>query len=290
MRKLWIMLLLGLLVMAPLALAQDEDEDAEATAEVTAEPEAEVTAEADDTEESQEDSLFERVEGELTALLAFEYEFEAVEDEVITLVVRSLDAPLDLQISVLDEEGEVIAESDPVAEPEDDALDVYDAFISGLEIPADGIYTIQVSNAFFGEGQIELLIVRGDVALGDAEDASALTDAESTAEPDAEPTESLTLADLGIATATPIPAIQRRTTGPCTASVNSIPARLRNFPSLEQSRVAGELYPDRELPVEGQYFNEAENMIWYRVGEGLWVRQDTIQLNGNCTDIPPIFL
>lgn len=249
MRKLWIILLIGLLAMMAV-VAQDDEETAE--------------------EEDNSTPAIEIVEGEVSSLLEFEHDFDAEAGEIITVVVRSLGAPLDLTLVIVDEDDEVIAENDD-HESDDESLDVYDARIAGLEIPADGTYTVQVSNEFFGEDEIELVIIRGEIDLEELG-------------------EELSLVELGVIEPTPPPVDQRRTTGPCTASVNNIPARLRNFPSLERSRVGGELLPDQEIEIIGQYFNEDDGFIWYQLGEALWVRQDIVILNGDCSDIRPIFL
>ena len=77
---------------------------------------------------------------------------------------------------------------------------------------------------------------------------------------------------------------QVRTTGPCTASVDFIAARLRAAPTASSPQVAS-LVPGVPLVINGQV-RGADNYIWYRLENYLWVRSDAVLAAGACSNVP----
>ncbi len=90
----------------------------------------------------------------------FETTFEGNEGDVVTITVRDLpddDADIDPLVTLLDEDGEVLAENDD-HENRDTTLDLFDARIENFILPSDGTYTIEVDDYFGDPGEFELTI------------------------------------------------------------------------------------------------------------------------------------
>lgn len=87
------------------------------------------------------------------------YTFSVQAGERLTISARDVDGGLDPRLMLLDPAGTVIAANDDHA-GEDSALDTLDAQIAAFVIPADGDYTVLVSDFLGHDGVIELTIQR----------------------------------------------------------------------------------------------------------------------------------
>jgi hypothetical protein len=103
------------------------------------------------------------IEDRLRSNRTYETTFEGNEGDVVTITVRDLpedDADIDPLVTLLDEDGEVLAENDD-HENRDASLDLFDARIENFALPADGTYTIEVDEFFGDAGDFELIISFG---------------------------------------------------------------------------------------------------------------------------------
>lgn len=201
----------------------------------------------------------ETVSGDVGIYVRFQYEFEAAASDRISVVVRTASNTIDPAVSLFDPEGNLLAYNDN-HNTREATLGKYDALIENPELPVTGTYTIEVSNNFWSVGEIELVILKGETV--------------SLADLDPIPVDSPQ-------TATFVAGTRSQSDGQCTAHVETIPARLRFQPTL-QSRVDRLLYPGTYLEVDGFYQREG-TAVWYRVLGYLWVREDAIILEGDCS-------
>ena len=199
--------------------------------------------------------------GEVGVLLDFHQEFLAESDEIISVVVRTASNSVDPVVTLQSPEGETLAYNDNHSS-EFDVLGPYDAFIEYVELETTGLHMIEVTNNFWSLGEVEVIILYGEEITLDF-----LTPVIDTL-------------PNGTSTGT------IASTGPCTVQVGTIPARLRFQPTLK-SKVARLLYPGHSLEVDGFYQREG-TMVWYRVAEYLYVREDAIILGGECDELPPL--
>lgn len=87
----------------------------------------------------------------------YRYDFEASAGDILTLTARDLTHTLDPIIRLLDSEGNTIAMNDDHG-TDDLGLDVLDSRISAFVIPADGVYSVTVSDFLGRVGRFELRI------------------------------------------------------------------------------------------------------------------------------------
>lgn len=87
----------------------------------------------------------------------YRYEFEASTGNVFTITARDLTQTLDPIVHLLDEDGNTVAMNDDHG-TDDLSLDVLDARIASFTVPADGMYTVTVSDFLGRTGRFELRI------------------------------------------------------------------------------------------------------------------------------------
>lgn len=243
-------LLLG--VSATSLLAQD------ATPEAT--PES--------TAEAIEDSLPEGVEllvAELPLIGAYEHALELEAGDVLSVIANDPTGAADPLVLLFDAGGAVVAENND-HDTEITPLELSAAVLEDVEIEEDGEYVLRVENAYFEAAEIEVyILLNADIELGDL-----------FADVEAQPT--------------PTPSVQLqerpeiRTTGPCTASVDFIAARLREAPTASAPQVAS-LLPGARLVINGRV-RGADGYTWYRLENYLWVRADAVLAAGACGSVP----
>jgi hypothetical protein len=112
------------------------------------------------------------VEDRLRSNRTFETTFEGNEGDVVTITVRDLpndDIDIDPLVTLLDEDGEVLAENDD-HENRDQSLDLFDARIENFVLPASGTYTIAVDEFFGDAGEFELSVQFGTTVSNPSND------------------------------------------------------------------------------------------------------------------------
>lgn len=107
----------------------------------------------------------ETIEGVVGNNDRFNYEFEAVAGEVVTITVRATDNALDPRVTLLDEAGETLASNDDHSS-DDPRLGRFDSRISNFSIPEDGTYQLEISGFGGIGGEFELTIDRGRRSSG----------------------------------------------------------------------------------------------------------------------------
>ncbi len=104
------------------------------------------------------------IEGDLTTIRAalprsvpYRYTLNLTVGAVLTATVRDRSGTLDPLLYLLDDEENIIAMNDD-HNTADLTLDVLDSRLSAVEVPADGTYTLMVTDFLGRAGQFELLI------------------------------------------------------------------------------------------------------------------------------------
>jgi len=239
-----------LLLIPALVVAQEATPDPEAT------PESNVMTLPEGVE---------RVAAELPLLGVYEYAILLEAGDVLTVVANDPTGAADPVLTLVDPSGTIVAENDN-HDAENTTLNDYSAVIENLAAEESGEYLIHVDNNFFEVGVVDLYIVTGEAVTLD---------------------ELFTEGDDAIL---PTPQVQLqerpqvRTTGPCTASVDFIAARLRAAPTASSPQVAS-LVPGVPLVINGKV-RGADNYIWYRLENYLWVRSDAVLAAGACGNVP----
>jgi hypothetical protein len=206
----------------------------------------------------------ERIDASIPLLGPFEHTIELKAGDVLTVIARDPLEAVDVILTLLDPSGEMIAENDN-HELALIALGPDDAVLDHVTIEADGEYRVQVDNRFYESGEVELyLITAVDLDL----------ELLFSGDPDATPEPEIRLEERP----------QLRTTGPCTASVDFIAARLREVPTANAPQVAS-LLPGTSFLITGKV-RGADNLTWYRLENYLWVRADAVIAAGNCSAVP----
>jgi len=91
--------------------------------------------------------------------LRYRYTFEAAADTVITASAKDISLTLDPRLTLLDAEGNVIATNDDHG-TDDLTLDLLDAKLSDITLPADGRYTLVVTDFLGRAGTFALRVAR----------------------------------------------------------------------------------------------------------------------------------
>lgn len=87
------------------------------------------------------------------------YTFAGQAGETLTITVRDTSGTLDLLLTLVDAEGTLLASNDdhPVFST---GLDLFDAALVGLTLPAGGVYTLEVRDFLGMSGTLEVLLDR----------------------------------------------------------------------------------------------------------------------------------
>lgn len=93
----------------------------------------------------------------LPPYMGYQYTFPAAAGAVLTFTAHDLSGRLDPLLALLDANGERIALNDDHG-TNDLALDVLDAKLTGFTIPADGDYTLRVTDFLGRGGRVEITI------------------------------------------------------------------------------------------------------------------------------------
>ena len=243
-------IIMTLLLLPALVVAQEATPDPEVT------PESNVMTLPEGVE---------RVDAELPLLGVYEFAILLESGDVLTVVANDPTGAADPVLTLIDPSDEIVAENDN-HETAIAAFDENTAVLEMFAVEEDGEYLIQVDNNFFEAGEVDLYIITN---------------------------ETVTLDDLfaeGDDSILPTPQVQLqerpqiRTSGPCTASVDFIAARLREAPSASSPQVAS-LVPGSPLVINGKV-RGADNYIWYRLENYLWVRSDAVLAAGACGNVP----
>jgi hypothetical protein len=217
------------------------------------------------TEEPVNETLPDGVEvviAELSPLAPFEYPIELIGGETLTLIAHDPSGAADPVMRVLDDEGNALLENDNHTSELVGLTDT-DAALESFTLAAGGTYTIEISNNFYSDGTVDLYIITNeDVIVQELFEALP----EVTPQADLQST--------------------RRTTGPCTVSVDFISARLRTAPTTNSSQ-AGAVQPGESFAVNAQV-NGADGFTWYRLTNYLWVRADAVISAGACRSVPTL--
>ncbi len=244
------LLTLLLLLLPALVLAQEATPEPEATPEVDGMilPEGVQLLEAD-----------------LPLLGVYEYVLPLEAGDVLSIVANDPTGAADPILTLVEMSGEVVAENDN-HETEITAFDENTAVLDSIVIEEDGEYWVQVDNNFYEAGVVDLYIITNE--------AVTLDDLFAEGDDSILPTPQVQLQERP----------QIRTTGPCTASVDFVAARLRAAPSASSPQVAS-LTPGSPLLINGKV-RGADNYIWYRLENYLWVRSDAVLAAGACGNVP----
>jgi hypothetical protein len=97
--------------------------------------------------------------GSLPRWSVFRYTIPAVAGETLTITARDTSRTLDPILRLFDSDDELIAMNDDHGS-QDLTLDVLDSRLLDVEIPADGDYTIQLTDFLGGEGKFEIRVER----------------------------------------------------------------------------------------------------------------------------------
>ncbi len=203
------------------------------------------------------------VEADIGIYVGAAYEMTLEADTVLSIAVRSQSNSLNPVIVLEGPEGEILAKNDD-HETNYAGLDIYDALLERVSITEDGVYIIRVANRFWSIGMVDLIVVQDEVV------------------PIADVLEAIR---VGAAIPDPLPLnVPRRTTGSCSVRGGVIPANLRTDPTLsaDAERL---LETNQTLDVAAYYDRGEDGFIWYLVGEFLWVREDAIILEGDCSEL-----
>lgn len=99
------------------------------------------------------------ITGNLPASTPYHYTFDAVADDVLTITLRDVSGTLDPILAVMDADGNMLFQNDDHA-GSDLTLNVFDAQLRDIVIPADGEYII-IARDFMGmSGEFALSIQR----------------------------------------------------------------------------------------------------------------------------------
>ncbi len=100
------------------------------------------------------------VEGEVPDDETFEYTFEGVEGDIVTITARATDNSLDPVTTLLGPDGDEVASNDD-HDDDDPDLERFDSRISEFELPETGEYTVSVRGFGGFGGELELTIEFG---------------------------------------------------------------------------------------------------------------------------------